>query len=516
MLDTPAAERALLADSAARSLRYGVARAALASGAAETVSRVLTIVLSIATARALHPSQVGILGLAVIVIGMISLISACSETGGVISRSEATDSQHAFAATAIRGLITTSLVTGAYLCLPVMTRLLVGTERSEAELIVLIRVLLWVPIVELIASYPRVLLQRRLDLTYVAGVSLFQVSCHVGLSVVLLWEGFGANGVAWSSLICATLSATGVWLRIIGRRWPKWSGLPTATLRSVLASTSKVFVGGFVGYLNGRVDNLLVAGAIGPAAMSFYGMAWSASRMAPQILGQALGFVLVPALAQIQTDEKRVMRALSESVQHSYLLLAPLSAGLFVLAPSLVSVVLGAKWLPMVPCLRMMTVAMLAGPLVSASNALLVATGRAHFTGLAGVAQLTVLATTIVPLSRRWGTIGAAVADLCAVSFLTIALIVVTPLFRRVLLRDVFPCVFIPMVAAVMAAFIAHAASAQIANVSVSALAQIGLTAVVYPGLLSLLGGRVALLELVTLVRDVAQQSSQIVRVSQS
>jgi O-antigen/teichoic acid export membrane protein len=509
-----AAESAALPQEYTRPLRHGVARAALASGAVETVSRVLTIVLSIATARALQPSQVGILGLAVIVIGIISLVAACSETAGVISRSEGTDSQHAFAATAIRGLISAILVTGAYLCLPVITRLLVSAERSEGELVGLIRILLWIPIVELIAGYPRVLLQRRLDLTYLAGVSLFQVSSHVGLSVLLLWQGLGAQGVAYSSLIASIINATAVWLRVYGRRWPKRNGFPTRSVwRDVLTGNSKVFAGGFVGYLNGRVDNLLVAGAIGPTAMSFYGMAWTASRMAPQVLGQAFGFVLIPALAQIQTDEKRTKRALAESVQHSYLLLAPLSAGLFVLAPFLVQVALGAKWLPMVPCLRVMCIAMLVGPLISASNALLVASGRAHFTGLAAIAQLAVLATTIIPLSQRWGTVGAAVADLCAVLFLTITLIVVTPLFREVLMRNMLSCIGVPVISALMAAFIAQTAPLQIDDVVLTSLAKMGLIVVIYPVILSLLGGRGALLELVTLIRDVAQQSFQMVRV---
>jgi O-antigen/teichoic acid export membrane protein len=500
------AESAASVSDAARPLRHGVARAALATGAAETAIRFLMVALSIATARALLPSQVGVLGLAVIVVGIVSLIAACSETAGVIGRYEGSDTQHAFAATLVRGSIVAVLLAGLYICLPVVPKLLAGAESAESDLRQLLRVLLLIPVLELAGCYPRVLLQRKLDLTYLAGANLIQAVTHVSLSVLLLWRGYGAAGIAWSSVLCTALGAAVVWLRVLGPHGSRWAGMPGARLRrNTMLSTAKVFAGGFVGYLNGRVDNLLVAGAIGPAAMSFYGMAWSASRIAPQILGQALGFVLVPALAQIQADSERVGRALRESLRHSYLLLAPVSAGLFVSAPLLVITVLGSKWLPMVPCLQVMSVAVLAGPLCSTANALLIATGRAHVAGLASAGQLLVLATVIVPLSRSWGIVGAAYGDMLAVSALTIAFLVVTPALRSMLKRGLVGSIAVPMVAALAAGFLAWGASAQVTGSTMKLLTQIAALLIGYPAILSVLGGKAALRDLILLLRNVSR-----------
>src|SRR5215813_14000630 len=91
------AESVTPAGNTAPSLRETVTRAALASGAVEVINRVFTIGLSIATARALEPREVGLLGLVVIITGVISIIAACSETAGVTSRSNGDDSQYAFA-----------------------------------------------------------------------------------------------------------------------------------------------------------------------------------------------------------------------------------------------------------------------------------------------------------------------------------------------------------------------------------------------------------------------------------
>jgi len=188
MQDNVTAAPATLVGDPRPTLRQGTIRAALASGTAETVTRLLTIVLSIATARALLPDEMGVLGLAVIISGIVSLIAACSETAGVIERHAATDSQHALGATIIRGLIVTVLVSVTYLCSASIAEML-GGAGDRTRLTQLLGVLLWVPVLEVATCYPRVLLQRRLDLSYVSGASLLQVIAHVGLSVGVLWLG---------------------------------------------------------------------------------------------------------------------------------------------------------------------------------------------------------------------------------------------------------------------------------------------------------------------------------------
>lgn len=495
-------------DAAPRSLRRAAARAALASGAAETVGRVLTIVLSIATARALEPGEVGVLGLAVVVVGIISQIGACSETAGITTRGSGTDGQHAFVASMIRCGLTGLLVAAAFLGLSLITRLLTGAEGEAPQLALLTSVMLLAPLVELGGGYPRVVLQRRLDLSFLAGASLSQVAVHVGLSVILLWKGYGAMGVVLSSLISSGLGAVVVWFRMFRSHQSHGfsRSLPVGLWGQVFKGTVKVFAGGFAGYLNGRIDNLLVSGALGPTAMSYYSMAWNTSRVAPQILGQAFGFVLVPTLAQIQTDKARVDRALRASIRHSYLLLAPICAALFVSAPSLVELVLGEKWLPMVPALRLMSITALLSPVVIIANSFLVGTGRAHLTGIATSVQLAALACVIVPLSRAWGITGAAWGDLVAAALLAVSLLAVAPMVRGPMRAELAWCLTLPVSAAVLAGLTTWVISTRLLPDSWRAFQQIGILAVAYPVFLSILGGKTAISNLVNLIRGVGER----------
>src|SRR5262245_6305240 len=496
-------------------LRYKTARAALMSGSGEMVTRVLTVVLSIVTARVLQPGEVGILGLAVILIGIVSLIAASSETAGVITRSKGSDSKHAFAAFIVRGVVTAVLLAGLSLSLPFLASLLVEKESSSGQLAVLVQIMIWQPILELIASYPRVLLQRELNLIYVTCTSLIQVIGHVGMGVAALLMGYGPAGVAWAAVIALGLSTTILWMRLLVRRqWKREGGSSSDVWRQLLLNNSKVFAGGFIGYLNGRIDNLLVANALGPTAMSFYAMAWNASRTPMLVMQQALGFVLVPTLARIKEETERVERALSECLKFSYLLLAPACAIMFVSAPSLVEVVLGSKWLPLVPCLQIMSVTVLAGPILSKSNALLVASGRAHITGIATMGHLFVLVIAMIPMSREWGIIGASVADLLGIASLTITLLVLTPLFRRILRRELLSSVLPPIGAAVAGGCIAWSAMISLPNGVMKLAGQALLVLAVYLATLSLVGGKTALFDLFTLLRSIMRRVSVAPRAS--
>src|SRR5262249_44649696 len=132
----------------------------------------------------------------------------------------------------------------------------------------------------------------------------------------------------------------------------------------------------------------------------------------------------VPTLTHIRSDPERVGRVLGESLRHAYVLLIPACTVLFITADSLVSTVLGAKWLAVVPALRVMSVSVLLAPLVIAFNGLLVAMDRAHLTGLATGIQLGTIVVLVVPLATRWGVVGAAFGDLVSTVMLTVVLFV--------------------------------------------------------------------------------------------
>ncbi|MBI2833506.1 MAG: oligosaccharide flippase family protein [Acidobacteria bacterium] len=502
MLQAVAGSEPAVPAGQAQPLRDRAARAALAAGTGEIVTRLSALALSIVTARLLEPFEVGVLGIAVILIGLISINGYYPETAAVADSGSEKDAQYALCAFLVRSVVTIVLLIAALLVLPRAAVRLTGHERGVADLAALFQILVGVPLLQSLAAYPSVYMQRRLDLTSLAGIQVLQSVTFAGLAIALLLGGSRARGVAWSYVVSSAIVSVVFWQHVYRRGWVQWPGWPPVAMwRRVSAGSGKVFVGGFGGYLGERADNLLVAGAIGPAAMAFYSMGWNASRTIANVVARAISSVFVPTLPRIQQDAERVRRALHECLKHSYLLLTPACAILLVSAESLVIVVLGSKWLPTVPALRVMSVTVLTIPVIFVLASLLIGTGRAHLTGAATLSHLFSLAILMPWLSSRWAVVGAATGDLVATVVLTTVLcLIVTRGTRQVrwsLLAASLPALACVVPAAAIAWSIGHRFEPGVARLLIE-----GVTIVLtYPAVMWMVGGPAALQALASVLR---------------
>jgi PST family polysaccharide transporter len=461
-------------------------------------------VLTIVTARTLEPREVGLLGLAVIVVGVISMIGYYPETAAVAARGESDHNSLALAALIIRGFIIAVLLVLLAAAFAPVADYLIGGAEGRAQFRELLLVLAWAPVLECLSGYPQVVLQRRLDLNFLARVQVVQPVVFVGLATVLLLQGRGYLGVAWASLIGTAVSFLMLWARLWLRGWIKLNGWPARGIwREALVGASRVFAGGFGGYLSARLDNLLVAGAMGPAVMSYYSMAWNASRTPTGILSRAIGFVLVPTFARIRNEPERIERGLRECLQYSYLVLAPACAVLFVCASDLVVIVLGPKWTPMVPALRLMSITVLVAPLLDSSNALLVGTGRAQLSAVAAIVRIIGLLLLMRPLVHRWSVSGAAWADLISALASTIALIAVAQAAERGIKWPRDLAILCPVAAALCSGLLAWMAGSYLAPGYVRLASQVAILLVAYPSIVAGIGGRKRLMSLAALLRSV-------------
>lgn len=482
-----------------------MARAAFASGGVEVVSRALTIVVSIGTARVLEPREVGLLGLAVIIVGVLSLAGGCAETAAVISRSRGSKAGYAWSAVVIRGSVTLCLLSLLRFAFPVVGELLGGRDSASGELTVLVNLLCWQLIIEVIGAYPRVLLQRDLRLTCLSAASLLRIVAHVGLSLAFLLGGYGAIGLVWGSLLADGAGTAFLWSRLQGSRVaaPDVTG-GRGLWRQVILATAKVFSASVVGYLNGRFGNLVVASVLGAALMSFYGMAWSMSRIPIWILTQALSPVLLPTLAQVRGEAFRVERIVRESLRYSCLIFVPACALLFFAGQSLVTTVLGAKWQPLVPALQIMSLTVLMGPLVIVANGLLIATERAHLTSFATGSQFVAQVLMMVPMASRWGIVGAAVADLASTVMLTAALVALCRLTMPETKLKAWSSALMPVSAAATAGILTRSLCSELPEGLIRLVCEAAGFLLAYVAVLWLLGGKGRLTELLGLIGDVA------------
>lgn len=151
-----------------------------------------------------------------------------------------------------------------------------------------------------------------------------------------------------------------------------------------------VIASGVVHYFLTQGDDALVGRVLGAAPLGFYGLAYRLSNMPATNLTHVVSQVMFPAYSQIQEDTVALRSAYLNTLRSVALIAVPLSAGLFVLAPEIIAVLYGDKWLAVVPAFMVLCFFGLERSIGASAGPLFLAVGKPHLVLYLTLAKLLV------------------------------------------------------------------------------------------------------------------------------
>jgi O-antigen/teichoic acid export membrane protein len=102
-------------------------------------------------------------------------------------------------------------------------------------------------------------------------------------------------------------------------------------------------------YLNGLVDQIAVGGVAGTSAMGRYAVASDVAASPSMEIMWPLTWVLYPVMAKHQDDPRELRRLYLQSLGWTFIICASTSVGVALVAPDMVRLVLGPKWVDVIP-----------------------------------------------------------------------------------------------------------------------------------------------------------------------
>lgn len=322
----------------------------------------LSLAVVMVLARLLTPEEFGQLAIAAIFLALAATVGERGIGLALIQRYHLTERHVATA-------FTLSLALGALLTaiLRALAPSLVGLA-GEAGAAPILGALAFVPIVSAFGVVPENLLRRDLRFKPLMIAAILSQAVGGAVAVVLALMDQGVWALVWGLLVRQTVFS----IVVIACR-------PPPRLLFALRETAELLDTG-VGFsaialfnvVAGRGVNLVIAHALGAAALGLYTRAFAIAR-APASLGPVLTRVLLPAMARRQRRRDSLRRAHLLGIQTLALPALPASFMIAVSAPEIVAFVLGAQWEEAVPVVRVFA---LIG-IVLASNALHVSAIRA-------------------------------------------------------------------------------------------------------------------------------------------
>lgn len=242
---------------------------------------------------------------------------------------------------------------------------------------------------------------RTLGLRVAAGELSYAVA-----SVALAALGFGGAAIVGGNLIRSSVGLIYVLAVTDLRDHLSPSRLSLATFRRLFAFGLPITISNLLRTGATSWDNTLMGSRFGSAIVGVYNQAYRLAELPATALGDPCNDVLVPTFARV-TDPVARRAAFLRATALLTMLIAPMAAGLAIIAPDMVRVFYPPAYQGVAPLITALAIISVARAILSLSNALLQVAGRTRSFVLID-AGLVISVLGGLTLFSRWGPVPAA------------------------------------------------------------------------------------------------------------
>jgi len=344
------------------------------------VLRLIGLTSTIILARLLTPADYGIVAMAMVVVGFLTVFTFTNFDLALIQRTDAERAHYdtAWTLQVMEGLGLTAVL--------LLVAPLGAHYFSEPRVEFAIQVLALMPLIEGFSNIGIVNFRKDLDFakefrfnTYVRVINFFVI---VGFALLLrnYW-----------ALIIGTVAAAALRVAISFAMHPFRPRFSLARTRDIWSFSQWMLLFHIGNYMWNKMDAFVVGRIAGVDGMGTYHLASEISEMPTAEVVQPLGRALFPTYTRLAGNPKEASAAFLRVFGTVTFLCFPLGMGLAAVAPEMVNVVLGARWDPVAPLMRSLAIATMLVGLVHTAGTYLSAVGRQRETAILTWINLVVL-----------------------------------------------------------------------------------------------------------------------------
>lgn len=362
-------------------------------------SQILTWAATIFVARLLTPADYGLVGMAALYMGLISVLSEAGiGTAAVIDRS--------LTRRQLAELNTVSLLAGMVgLASAILVSGYLGSFFNAPKLPPVLSVMGIGFVITALRAIPQASLRRDLRFKAVAFLLGLGNITQALATLALAYAGYGYWALVFGSLAGSLVGTTAMVLKSpSGFAVPSWR-----STRETLMLSRNILVSRLSWYVYSNADFLVVGKFLGQAPLGVYTIGWSIANMPIEKISATVNSVAPSVFAAAQQDLAEMRRYLRLTTEGVAVVVFPAVVGLGLIADDFVRLVLGNTWAGAVAPLRMLcfyaafrSVAPLLPPVLNT-------TGESRY-----AMRIAMLAAVVLPfgfyIASAWGVVGVAAA----------------------------------------------------------------------------------------------------------
>ncbi len=376
-------------------------------GSGKAIYTLLQLGVLAVLGRLITPADFGVVSAALVVIGLSTIVSNLGLGPAIVQRPQL-EQRHldtAFTASLILGAVLGGIIW--------LTAPLAAAFMHMEGVTPVLRALAWVFPLNALGTVSSSLLTRDLEFSWLAARDV--ITYGLGYGVV----GIGAALLGWGAwaLVAGQIAQAVLKSAVLLARHPPSRRL---YIERQAFKDLAYFGGGFTvarlaNYVAVYGDNVVTGRFLGPAALGYYGRAYSLMSAPAYAFGTVLDAVLFPAMAKVQNDPRRLAAAYRRGVALIALLVLPASAPIILLAPEVIRVALGPHWGAAVAPFQVLGIGMLFRTSYKMSDSIARSTGAVYRRAWRQIlyAGLVVIGAWI---GQHWGIVGVSWGALVALT----------------------------------------------------------------------------------------------------
>ncbi len=378
----------------------GVKWSGVSMGAVTTFQFVTLAVL----ARLLSPSDFGLMGMIMVVIGFAQAFADMGLSNAIIQRQKVEEDHLSsfFWINVFTGII---LFVFILLCRPIAVFYFKQSSLSD-YLIFAAFIFLITPVGQIFTTLLRKQLKfKALSKIEIAGTAVYSVT-----AIGFAFSKFGVLSLIFGQLVRSLVTVI-IYFIIFRKTWLPRFHFSIKEIKSYLSFGAFQMGERAVNYLSANIDYIIIGRFLGPAALGFYTLAYQIVIFPLTKINPIITRVAFPAFSKIQDDNSRMKRGYCKVVNYISMISFPMLTGMIVVAPEFIRLVYGPKWEASIIILQILCLVGVFKSLGNPIGSVLLAKGRADIGFYWNV--FAVIAVTIaVIVGANWGIVGVAIAIL--------------------------------------------------------------------------------------------------------
>lgn len=356
----------------------------------------IQFVIQVILARLLTPEDYGIVGILSVFLAVSQTFIDSGFTNALIQNQQRTEKDFA-TAFFFNGAISVFCYGILFSCAP-----FIADFYEMPQLVPVTRVIGLSLIFSALSAVHRTQLTINVDFKTQAKATLSAVILSGVVGVTLAYCGFGVWALVVQTLVNTGLATLFFWGLV---RWFPRHFFSMTSFKPMFSFGSKLLAASLLHTVYMNLYPLVVGKFFSATALGYFSRAQQFASLPATTGSGILGRVTFPLLATVQNDNERLSAVYRKYLRVSTGAIAPLMLGLCALTEPIVLILIGEKWLPIVPLMRVLCLAWMVDPIALVNLNLLNVKGRTDLVlRLEVVKKLT--ATAILFASLPFGLIG--------------------------------------------------------------------------------------------------------------